>query len=233
MLMIAEKSSAMEVGSKGKKDRIVIAVAGEGAGKEHAEEDDDDEVEADLTTCSTRTFDDSDDEDSLQPSPPALPIYRIIVKDVAHKTFRGLLHYILTNLIAFAPLSSNFPDADNADNESSKLLGTSPYSLKPVSPKSLYRLAHRLEMKVLSGLALVNFESQLNESNVLQELFSDCVVYYDELRDAAMRVALSHWAKLIHSKKMKQLEEEMFSGELQGVRAGLAFELLKKMKPSS
>lgn len=118
--------------------------------------------------------DDDDDEASLGPtSSPPLPIHRIFINATPYKTYRALLHYLATNDITFAALSSSFPKSSSAAPTSGIQLEASHDSPLPVFPKSIYALAHQLEIASLAERALANFASQLTETNALRELFSD------------------------------------------------------------
>ncbi|GAA5975867.1 hypothetical protein JCM11641_002825 [Rhodosporidiobolus odoratus] len=59
--------------------------------------------------------------------------------------------------------------------------------LQPVSPKSVHRSAHLLELPDLSALALANFSSQLTVNNAVVELFSDTTAYYDQVFEVTLQ----------------------------------------------
>ncbi|GAA5856756.1 hypothetical protein JCM8547_008825 [Rhodosporidiobolus lusitaniae] len=65
-------------------------------------------------------------------------------------------------------------------------LAVIPDPLAAVSPKSVYRLAHLLELPQLASLALADFQVQLTVHNAASELFSETSGCYDELRDIAL-----------------------------------------------
>lgn len=94
---------------------------------------------------------DSDDEtDAVLPAParhPARPPAHVIrVNDAAFTTYRAVLYYILTSTIAFAPLASRGQDARNSAISTAIQQTTSP---PPVSPRSVYRLADKLDLRSL------------------------------------------------------------------------------------
>ena len=103
---------------------------------------------------------DSDDDKQrrkVAALPTTLPIHRIIMSEPSFHTFRAFLYYLATNQIAFAPITSSFagvsaPPPDDESNAASVVP-------LPVSPKSIYRLAHKLELPALQKLALTSFVS--------------------------------------------------------------------------
>lgn len=127
-------------------------------------------------------FDDSDTEidaatriASEEDKVPAVPCYKTItITQHTYETYLSLLCWIGTGRITFAPLrsTSKYPQPDqqplpstSSDND---FLLDKPRSPAPVSPKSIYRLAHYLELQgELSQLALENFKSQLTVENIM------------------------------------------------------------------
>ncbi|GAA5975937.1 hypothetical protein JCM11641_002843 [Rhodosporidiobolus odoratus] len=90
-----------------------------------------------------------------------------------------------------------------------------PFALpSPVSPKSVYRLAHLLKLAPLCTLALDNFRSQLTMNNVIEELFSPIAESYDEIRAAACDCAYQHSRGLVDSEGMKKMEDKLNLGQL-------------------
>ncbi|GAA5856714.1 hypothetical protein JCM8547_008804 [Rhodosporidiobolus lusitaniae] len=84
------------------------------------------------------------------------------------------------------------------------LTGLMPHPLTPVSPKSVYRLAHLLDLPALLSLALVTFRSQLTVSNAAIELFSETAACYDEIGTAVLD---SVWVNLAAVKASAGWEE--------------------------
>lgn len=71
----------------------------------------------------------------------ANPHYRIEVTSASYKTYRAVLCWILSNEIIFAPITSSAtPRTFDGDHSRSPA---------PVSPKSVFRLAHFLEIPTL------------------------------------------------------------------------------------
>lgn len=175
-------------------------------------------------------FEDSDDDLPTRSPRISSPIHRINVKDAAYHTFRALLYYIATGTISFAPILSVFPRSSTDASSSSTATAASDSSLVPVSPKSIYRLADKLEMKALQALALANYQSQLLSQNLISELFSDLSVYFPEVKAVIMAACRLQWALVVNGEGMKELERQMSSGELIGEKAKLAFELMRGLR---
>lgn len=181
-----------------------------------------------------RDVDSDDDNDELKESihTQPLPIRRVIVKSASYKTFRALLFYISTSQISFSPLSSLFSDLEDPVPHLIPLAITH-QSLTlpaPVSPKSINKLAHKLDIQPLCQLALASFSLQLSEKNALEELFSEASICYEEIKEAAMMNCLTHWAALKADKQIEALEGELARGELRPERMALAFELFRKFQ---
>jgi hypothetical protein len=62
--------------------------------------------------------------------------------------------------------------------------------------KSIYALAHKLEIEQAQKLAIEAFETCLSSDNALQELMSSDAFIYPEINEAAMRAVLKHWATI-------------------------------------
>ncbi|GAA6022693.1 hypothetical protein JCM8202_002740 [Rhodotorula sphaerocarpa] len=125
-------------------------------------EDSDDDMDGD--------FDDSDDETDkvfrdqrrspAKPrSPHVTPHKNVVVKDTAYTTYASVLLWLATRSICFAQLRSAPEQIRLADltaaNEANPCLPL------PASPKSVYRLAHLLELDDLRAIALAESSSQL------------------------------------------------------------------------
>ncbi|GAA5832448.1 hypothetical protein JCM11251_006458 [Rhodosporidiobolus azoricus] len=83
----------------------------------------------------------------------------------------------------------------------------------PVSPKSVYRAAHLLEIPSLSSLALREIQRQLTPEVAVAELFSPAAAKYDELRGIALKYVVRSWAECKDLKEMKEAKEKTKSGE--------------------
>ncbi|GAA5904125.1 hypothetical protein JCM6882_003952 [Rhodosporidiobolus microsporus] len=192
--------------------------------------------------ASEKDYDDSDDDldDLVQRTRPTLlsspsstdgvSYQQITVRHAAWSTYRALLSFLLTHNLPLGTLQS-------ARHASLPVVPTSFTSILesgidrplPVSPKSLYRLAHLLQLPDVTSRCLLDFRRQLSPSNAAVELFGDVAADYDELRAVAMRYTVEHWSEVKESEGMKEVRSKIKSGELP--RAGeVLMELMDKLE---
>ncbi|BGO92223.1 hypothetical protein NBRC10512_000955 [Rhodotorula toruloides] len=159
-------------------------------------------TDADAADPDGQGFEDSDNEtDKLYfEKHPALqhkrdelqhPFKEIKITATAFTTYRAVLAYLRTGFIAFAPLSSTLPVPDETDISTRKSRIEAAISARsslpyPVSPKSIYRLAHLLEIAPLQTLCLANLSKQLTINCAPAELFTDMCVCYDAWRNVVL-----------------------------------------------
>jgi len=86
----------------------------------------------------------------------------IRIKDTAYKTWKVLVFYLYTGHVSFHTLRSK-----ETPNEPEQ--GDAPRC----SPKSMYRLAEKMDLSELRGIALKAIESDITEKNIIEELFSE------------------------------------------------------------
>lgn len=167
---------------------------------------------------------DSDDDNAQIDSSHdrlAHPIHRIVMKDPSYNTFRAFLFYIASNRLSFAPLSSALP---RGSASSPRPQSTS--APLPVSPKSMYRLAHKLEIPALRKLALVNFAAQLDRTNALGDYLDEVSLVHDEWRAVIYEVLVKSWTTIASSTEMIRLKEQRKRGELSAAKVGSLLEFL-------
>ncbi|GAA5981872.1 hypothetical protein JCM10908_004647 [Rhodotorula pacifica] len=81
---------------------------------------------------------------------------------------------------------------------------------KPVSPKSLYRLAHFLDIPALQSICLAALKQALTPETVAYEVFDDPMAeVYDEVVRAEVEFAVANWQRVKSSKAMKVVQERM------------------------
>lgn len=99
----------------------------------------------------------------------------VIVKHCAFRTFRAMLHFLEAHQGPdWATLTSFRPYKVHAIEE--------PYI--STSPKSLYRLAHQLQIPQLCTHALAAYKHDIRPENCLTELISEYTTLYPDLRNA-------------------------------------------------
>jgi len=222
-------------------DALESSECSENATESHPEEKEEEEP----ATLAPYEVDDSDEEtDNLTKASestdeglktPGLVYKTIKVTQHRYETYLALLCWLATGRIAFAPLRSTFEAGSNNPNDGNhtranvvadSLQLTEPRSPAPVSPKSIYRLAHYLQIPDLPDIALSNFESQLSRANVMYELYSDVASKYTDLRDVALRYAVKYWKDVV---KTNGFKEVMKRGEDEGLDGVTGLSLSMKL----
>jgi hypothetical protein len=95
---------------------------------------------------------------------------------------RAALYWLLTGEITFATLKSKQPTLSDSEKAQDPL---------PVSPKSLYALAHYLGSAALCEIALSNYERQLDKTIIHAELVSELFLAHEPVRDMVLPRAAS------------------------------------------
>ncbi|CAL1708891.1 unnamed protein product [Somion occarium] len=94
----------------------------------------------------------------------------VLIRDFAYTTWLALLYYLGTKELVFAPLRSKGERGQRAPRR--------------CSPKSMYRLAHMLDLNDVKTLAIQNLRSQLQTKIIFPELFSSVTTTYPEITQA-------------------------------------------------
>ncbi|KAI5835773.1 hypothetical protein K523DRAFT_411217 [Schizophyllum commune Tattone D] len=123
------------------------------------------------------------------------------INDFAFQTWRALVLYLYTGEITFCALKSS-----GTCQASSELPPTA------CSPKSMYRVAHMLEMKDLQDRCLQNIKSQLDAKNIVKEIFSVFTSRYIEVRDMEVPIFKTHYTACAQERKRMMLK--VAKGEL-------------------
>ncbi|GAA5865979.1 hypothetical protein JCM1840_003363 [Sporobolomyces johnsonii] len=170
-----------------------------------------------------------------------VPFKTVTIVDTAYTTYSAVLVWIATSYIRFAPLRSKFKSGNSGDKgdksdkqaraaELNKTFSRSDSQLPPpVSPKSVYRLAHLLEIPDLLQLALDNFKSQLSPANVAYELYSDVSCSYEAIRDAALDFVVANWKEVSKAEGTREMEQRAYAEELPKAAMGTVMLLSRKL----
>lgn len=169
----------------------------------------------------------------------------ITVSQATSKTYEAVLNWIVTGDITFARLSSRESDATVPSSTSDGTIKvpmtlidgrplpsrspTPAHTSLSASPKSLYRLAHLLDIPQLQLISLVNIYSQLTTENVLYEVFSDVAGAYEVFRSLVVDYAVERWAAVKLTSSFSELREMAEDGETVNAYSAL-FELMAKLK---
>ena len=140
-----------------------------------------------------------------------LPHKKVVINDAAFTTYQAILVWMSSRYIRFAPLRSSNTDKAGEVSKSRlqdviKMVEAESETSLPASPKSVYRLAHLLELDELQEIALNNFRSQLTVHNAATELFSDVASAYPALRDIALDFILENWTDVRASSAWKKMK---------------------------
>ncbi|GAA5928045.1 uncharacterized protein JCM15063_006067 [Sporobolomyces koalae] len=172
------------------------------------------------------TFDDSDAEDDGKPEeetakktniPVPSGVKVVNVTDTAHSTYFAVLVWISTEVIEFAPIRSTFykeiGNSDTAQARAARTAAVKALRDRPqteeftvASPRSVYRLAHLLELHDLAKLALENYAHQLTISGVLYELFSDVSYSYPDVQELVLNYVVKNWENAKKTKSWKVIQ---------------------------
>ncbi|GAA5979110.1 hypothetical protein JCM10908_002807 [Rhodotorula pacifica] len=135
---------------------------------------------------------------------PSQPYKRVVVRDTAYTTYAAVLTWLACRLIEFTPLKSKSQEARTAKLEI--FSKDKPLLPPPASPKSVYRLAHLLELEDLQKEALHDFAQQLTPACVPTELFSAVACSYPAVRNLALDAALANWTAVRETSAWKEME---------------------------
>ena len=139
----------------------------------------------------------------------------IIITSTCYTTYRAILLYIQSGFISFAPLSSYrapIPAGNRPYQVQSNLQQTPPTI--PTSPKSLYALAHLLEMPSLQSMALDEIRRNVALDNAATELFSETSALYDGVRDVLLDFVVRNWPQVKITPAFREVQRRVDVGEL-------------------
>ncbi|GAA5987735.1 hypothetical protein JCM10908_007190 [Rhodotorula pacifica] len=146
---------------------------------------------------------------------------QITIKSAAFSTYQATLLWLQTGHITFAPLqpaTAATQDAVVADRQTlyEESRRARPNLPLPISPKSVYRLAHLLQLPTLEALALAAFSSSLTNENVAAEYFGPVAAAYSELRSVTRAYIAEHWAEVKKTECWAEQKAKAMQGETQG-----------------
>ncbi|GAA5984448.1 hypothetical protein JCM10908_003350 [Rhodotorula pacifica] len=179
----------------------------------------DSDDEADDFIISRKAFANKDTLDKLGDS----EFRQIETRETAFSTFRAVLLYLQmqTGEIRFAPLKSSLaPHKPGAKTTRTQLLSVAfvkePDLPLPVSPKSVFRLAHLIRHEKLQKVALEAFASRLTIDGAAHELFCPVAVAYDEVRKPIVDYVVKNWKEIKATTSWKLLRPKAACGEIGG-----------------
>ncbi|BGP40887.1 hypothetical protein JCM10449v2_004852 [Rhodotorula kratochvilovae] len=178
----------------------------------------------------SKDFEDSDDEMDERLFENELPTlfsaedgvdftYRqITVTQTAYSTSRAVLRYLATGNVSAIRTRRGCIDHLSPT-------GINPSALL-VSPKSVYRLAHLLQLEDLHQAALAAFKGSLTPANAAAELFDNALVLYDEWRNVALAFVVHHFDEINEAPSWIEMMERIERDEVPGA-AGILVKLVR------
>lgn len=180
------------------------------------DETDDLLVERDWRGCKTATRDLTD-----------LEYQQIDVRETAYSTMSTVLLYLMTGHIEFALLNSLLNTLSHDETASRRALFDDHISEHstlppPVSPKSVYRLAHLLQRDELQRLALDALSTSLTAEGAASELFGPVSIAYTDVRQTILDYVVKNWAQVQATESWKEWRGKVAADEVPGGAAILA-----------
>ena len=137
---------------------------------------------------------------------------QITITHASYCTYLAVLLWLHSSYIGFEDLRSSRAETWRDYARQDYLNGLPQQHL--ASPKSVYRLAHLLELPHLQALALLNLKDQLMVDTAATELFSDISNIYDEVRAVVLDFVVKYWSEIKRSRGMNEFHQRLESGEL-------------------
>ncbi|GAA5875556.1 hypothetical protein JCM8547_007581 [Rhodosporidiobolus lusitaniae] len=185
-----------------------------------------------------------------RPRPPAPSTTRTLeISSFSFATYRAFLASSQGVAPTFAPLTSSSripphpssPVLSHADARKARLSDHKTYHSSfpslplPVSPKSLYRLAHFLEIPSLQKVALEGLKQELSPKNVVFELFGKgreegrMAEEYEEVERVEREFARERLEEVKKGRGLREVREELEKSEAEGreKKVGWALGLLE------
>lgn len=193
---------------------------------------DDSDDEADNLLAPADDDDDDDEDDDRK-------FRQITVREFALSTYRAVLLYLKTGHVVFAPLRSSFHEPRAADQHESRATFLADYAEKnpelplSASPKSVYRLAHLLQLADLQAIALERIAASLSTHNAAYELFSPVAIAYDGVREVVIDYVVKHFGAVQEAESWREQRDKAMRGEIEGGAVVFAELLAAQFKAQS
>ncbi|GAA5976785.1 hypothetical protein JCM5350_007247 [Sporobolomyces pararoseus] len=195
----------------------------------------DSDEEADLTpTKKESSVWKEEEEERRAKSFEAFPFKTITVLDTTYTTYLSVLLWISTKHISFAPLLSTIDVKFVPRLQRQAEIATLKSKMKvrlpdPVSSKSVYRLAHLLELSDLKHLALTNYKSQLTVGGAFSELYGDVSCAYPEIQEITLKFVVDNWREIASNYSVYQIEKKMENGGGNSAMAAIGIKLARRL----
>jgi len=137
-----------------------------------------------------------------------------VVTGPAYKTWKAFLFYAYTGQVNFSPLTSNPPKAEEKTDDPESCRNDAKTRCPPCSPKSIYRLAHKLQLEPLKQLAFEEIRRNLNKDNILQEVLSKFTAKHTEIREMETSVLMGYRRESAVMDALPKKMAQMMRGEM-------------------
>ncbi|GAA6007065.1 uncharacterized protein JCM10292_003447 [Rhodotorula paludigena] len=173
---------------------------------------------------------------------------QITITSTAYTTYFATIRWLETGSIAFGDLTSKCrpqdPSAAHTRDEClrEELLGHNksegsqdctkePHSTPwcPVSPKSVYRLAHLLQLDHLQQVCLTYISQNITHHAAARELFDNASVLYDAWREVLLDYVVEHWDDVTATSTWQEMDVRIERDEVPGA-APILRQLMKRLK---
>lgn len=112
-------------------------------------------------------------------------------------TLQAVLLWLQSGHIKFAPLmTEQFVDAKAEMDDSMETDAVQWTRMMVVSPKAVYKVAHRFGLEGLKELASDAIEAQITPVNALTELFSKFTLKHEEIKEKRLDYVSKHWEEI-------------------------------------
>lgn len=160
---------------------------------------------------------------------------QITITSTAYTTYFAAIRWLETGSIAFGDLTSECrpldPSAAYTRDEylRGELLGDDASQINqdckkdpqyppwcPVSPKSVYRLAHLLHLDHLQQVCLTYIGQNITHPAAARELFDDVSILYDDWRKVLIDFVVENWDEVTTTSTWQELDARIERDELPG-----------------
>lgn len=141
---------------------------------------------------------------------------RITITKASYATYKSLLSWLLTGQITFAPPSAAFATPAARQSYFGNQQNSHPYRPLPCSSKSIYKLAHLLEIPALAQIALDAYIDQLDPKFAHEEVFSSMLLY-DDAKARLVEYARTNKQVIKDAGGFEKVAAALGRGELEGV----------------
>ncbi len=147
---------------------------------------------------------------------PAPKHKHIVITHAKYATYIALLSWLQTGRIVFAPLKSSFATSVARIEPLRHALACKPHAPIPVSAKSVYKLAHYLDIPSLATISLDTYLSQIDVRHAAQEVFGP-MLGFPEAKARLVSFMGKNKDAYKQAGGLKEVQEKLNRNELEGI----------------